>query len=227
MIVRGFRELHRQSETAFWEGYGWSDLHSRGREFWGFVGVVYWQTGIDFLPKHLSTLVVGGLLGPAAAGLFQFAREISTVMSTPAVLLREVLFPELTRAWIENRERFQQMPYRAALVTGCAGLLLVAVGVFAGRPLLGLVGNDYIAAHALMVLFLAAGTFDLTSASFRAAVYAMGRATSLLRIHVLGVGVYFATLLLLTWLFGLIGGGIAAIAASVLTLSLTFLLFRS
>lgn len=227
MLVRGFAELRRQSADFFWKGYGWSDVHSRGREFWSFIGVVYWQTGIDFLPKHLSTLVVGGLLGPAAAGLFQFAREISTVMSTPAMMLREVLFPELTRAWIESRERFRRLPYRAAVIAGGAGLLLVIVGLVAGRPLLGLIGSDYIAAHGLMVLFLVAGALDLASASLRAAIYAMGHAASLLRVHVLGVSVYFGVLLLLTWQIGLIGGGIAAIVASLLTLWLTIALFRS
>ncbi|MDT8322258.1 MAG: hypothetical protein RQ826_17210, partial [Xanthomonadales bacterium] len=227
MIARGFLELYRQSTTAFWPGGGWSDLRSRDREFWGFIGVVYWQTGIDFLPKHVSTLAVGSLLGPAAAGLFQLAREISTVMSTPAMMLREVMFPELTRAWIENREHFWRLSYRAALITGAAGLLLVTVGLLAGRPLLGLVGSDYVAAHGLIVLFLVAGTFELASASLRAALYAMGRAARLLRIHVLGVGLYFGLLVLFTYLFGLIGSGIAAVAASLLTLSLTFLLFRS
>lgn len=227
IIRRGFQELGRQSVVPFWAGVGWQDLLVRGREFWSFIGVVYWQTGIDVLPKQLSTLLVGGLLGPAAAGLFQFAREISTVMSTPAIMLREVLFPELTRAWIENREHFQRLPYRAAVIVSAAGLVLVGAGLFAGRPLLGLVGNDYIAAHGLMVLFLVAVTFDLASAPLRAAIYAMGRAGGLLWIHVWGVSTYFGLLLLFTWLFGLIGGGMAAIAASLLTFGLTLLLFRS
>ena len=33
---------------------------------WRFIGIVYWQTNLDLIPKQLSTLMAGNLLGPAA-----------------------------------------------------------------------------------------------------------------------------------------------------------------
>ena len=226
MTVRGFVELGRHATTPLWAGGGWLDIRSRGREFWSFIGVVYWQTGIDMLPKYFATLVAGSLLGPAAAGLFQLAREISTVLAQPGVMLREVLFPDLTRAWHSNRAAFNRLPFRAALIAGAVGLVLVLIALVAGKPLLGLLGADYLAAQPLMVLLLLAAAMDLSSASLRAAAYAMGRAARLLRIHVIGLALYAAAFLLLTRGLGLVGAGLASILTSLLTLWMTILLLR-
>jgi hypothetical protein len=55
----------------------------------------------------------------------------------------------------------------------------------------------------------------------RAAAYATGQATRLLRIHVLGIGFYIVLFFVLTKTMGLTGPGLAAIFTSLLTLSLT------
>lgn len=226
MIARGFAELRRRIAMPLWQGFGRQDLRSRGSAFWRFIGVVYWQTNIDLLPKHLSTLLAGGLLGPAAAGLFRLARELSTVLAQPAVLLREVLFPDLTRAWHGDRESFSRLAFRPAALAGGAGLALLLFAALAGRPLLGLVGTDYLPAYPLLLLLLLAGCFELASAPLRAAAYAMGRASKLLRIHLVGIIGYALLFFVFTGLFGLIGPGLAALGASVLTLLLTVRLLR-
>jgi O-antigen/teichoic acid export membrane protein len=63
-----------------------------------FIWVTYWQSNIDLLPKHLTTLLIGHLLGPAEAGLLRLAREIASALSKPALLIRQVVFTDLTRA---------------------------------------------------------------------------------------------------------------------------------
>lgn len=226
MIARGYVELHRQASMPLWQGFGWQDVRHRGSVFWRFIGVVYWQTNIDLLPKHLSTLLAGSLLGPAGAGLFRLAREVSTVLAQPAVLLREVLFPDLTRAWNNNRETFHHLPFRTAGIAGGAGLVLVALAAVAGRPLLGILGGDYVPAYPLLLLLLFAGCFELASAPLRAAAYAMGRASTLLRIHIVGIIAYALLFVALTAWLGLVGPGLGALGASLLTMLLTVRLLR-
>jgi O-antigen/teichoic acid export membrane protein len=221
MIARGLMELRGKLQTPLWQGFHWREGRQQDAELWHFIGVVYWQTNIDLLPKHLSTLLAGSLMGPGAAGLFRLAREISSVLTQPAVMLREVLFPDLTRAWHADKGGFGSLPYRAAFIAGGIGLVFVVIALFAGGPILGLVGADYVPAKSLIVLLLVAASFELASASMRAAAYAMGRAASLLRIHVLGVGVYIALFYILTKTSGLTGPGLAAILASIVTFSLT------
>jgi len=221
MIVRGLAELKGKLSSPFWQGFRWTDIRAQGSEFWKFIGVVYWQTSIDLLPKHLSTLLAGSLLGPAAAGLFRLARDAATVLNQPAVMLREVIFPDLTRAYTRDSVDFARNTFRTAFYAGCAGFVFVLIAFLFGEQILRLVGEDYVPAKLLMVLLLVAGSFELASASLRAAAYAMGRAASLLRIHVLGILFYLVLFFILTRLMGLTGPGLAAIFASLFTLILT------
>jgi O-antigen/teichoic acid export membrane protein len=226
LTVRGLKELKAHMGTSLWSGFRWQEIRERQREFWKFIGVVYWQTNIDLLPKHVSTLLAGALLGPAAAGLFRLAREFSTVLSGPAVMLREVLFPDLTRSYHAQDEGFHAVLWKTAFFAGAAGLGLVIFSLFIGRPILGVVGEEYVAAAPLLSLMLLAATFELAGASLRAAVYAMGKAASILRIHVIGIVTYVVMFFVLTPVTGLIGPGLAAIASSLLVLTLTVLLIK-
>jgi len=226
MTLRGLKELKAHMDTSLWSGFRWMEIRDRQREFWKFIGVVYWQTSIDLLPKHVSTLLAGALLGPAPAGLFRLAREFSAVLAQPAVLLREVLFPDLTRSFHARDEGFQTVPWKTAFIAGTVGLLFVLLSLFIGRPVLGFVGEDYVAAAPLLSLMLLAATFELAGASLRAAVYAMGKAASILRIHVIGITTYTVMFFVLTPVTGLIGPGLAAIISSLLVLTLTALLIK-
>ena len=221
MFMRGLFELRQHLATPLYEGFRWREIFERGREFWSFIGVIYWQTNLDLIPKQVSTLLAGNLLGPAAAGQFRLAREISTVLTRPAALLRDVLFPDLTRAWHSKDPKFRKLQFRTSAIAGSAGLLIVIFAWFAGESLLALVGEDYVPAKPLMVLLLFAASFEMASAPFRAAAYAMGKAAMLLRIHAVGVGFYIVIFYLVTGHIGLIGPGLASVATSILTFTLT------
>jgi len=221
MFTRGMLELKIRLSTPFLEGFRWREILNRDREFWRFIAVVYWQATVDLVPKQLSTLLAGNLLGPAAAGMFRLAREISTVLNRPATLLRDVLFPNLTRAWNSEEADFKTLPVRTSLIAGSVGCLIAVFAWFVGDPLLALIGEDYVPAVPLMVLLLVAASFELASAPLRAAAYAMGKASTLLRIHLLGIGVYIPLFYFITRFTGLIGPGLASIMTSVLTFVLT------
>ena len=221
MFVRGQVELRAHMSDRLWSGFKWDDLKERGSDFWKFIRVVYWQTNIDLLPKHVAVLLAGALLGPAAAGLFRLAREFSTVLTQPAIALREVLFPDLTRSFHAEDGGIRSVPFKAAVIAGMVGLGFVLVSLVFGESILGIIGEEYIPAASLLTLLLIAASFDLASAPLRAAAYAIGRAGSILNIHVIGIIVYVSMFFLMTPLTGLTGPGWAAILASLLAFGLT------
>ena len=221
LLLRGLVELRKHLGTGLWDGFRWNEVRERDRDFWNFIGVVYWQTNIDLLPKHVSTLLAGSLLGPAAAGLFRLAREFSTVLTQPAVMLREVLFPDLARSFHADDGGIRSVPFKTALIAGAVGLAFVVLSVFIGPPVLAIIGEEYVAAASLLTLLLLAAAFDLSSASLRAAAYAMGRASSILRIHFLSITTYIVAFFALTPSIGLTGPGYAAILGSLLALVLS------
>lgn len=219
LLLRALGELRVRIPGARLRGIAPGDWQ---REFPGiaaFTHVVYWQSNLDLVPKHLSNLLVGMLLGPQSAGLFRIAAGVAKVLSTPALLLRQVLFPDLTRVWTRGEAGFHRILVTITAAAGTFGLLLVAVMLAWGPALLGLLaGTDYAAGAGVMTWLLFAGTLELCSSVLRAAAYAMGRAARVLRINIASTLVYLAALMGVTPQAGLVGPGIASCGAALLTL---------
>jgi O-antigen/teichoic acid export membrane protein len=231
LFVRGHMELKTHLGGRFWKdmswrGGNWQEINQTPREFRHFMAVLYWQTNIDLLPKHMAVLLAGSLLGPAAAGMFRLARDVSSLLTKPAMMLREVLFPDLTRIAHNEAEGFFELGYRAVKTASVAGLILVLLSIPGAGPLLSIVGPEYTQASTLMTLLLLAATFELASSPLRAAAYAIGRVAPVLRIHFLGIVIYFAGFYLLAPVMGLSGAGIAACAGTLMTLLLMLKLVK-
>ena len=193
-----------------------------------FLWVTYWQSNLDVLPKHITTLLVGYLLGPAEAGLLRLAREIASALSRPALLIRQVVFVDLTRAWHVGSAAFDIIAYRTALLGGALGLAFVLISYFFGEYLLAnLVGPQFVAAKAVLSLMLLAATLDLATSPLLSGLYAMGHALKTLRVTMVSTAIHLVMFVLLTRQLGLIGAGLAAIAGAALTLTGMIILMRS
>jgi O-antigen/teichoic acid export membrane protein len=193
-----------------------------------FIWVTYWQSNIDLLPKHLTTLLVGHLLGPAEAGLLRLAREIARALSRPALLIRQVVFTDLTRTWNEGSSDFEVVAYRTALLGGALGMVFVALSYLFGEYLLGsLLGTEFIAAKGVLTLMLLAATLDLATSPLLSGLYAMGHAMKTLRITLVSTAIYLLMFVFLTRELGLIGAGLAATAGATFTLIGMIMLMRS
>ncbi|NCS75180.1 MAG: hypothetical protein CO069_00035 [Gallionellaceae bacterium CG_4_9_14_0_8_um_filter_60_335] len=192
-----------------------------------FLWVTYWQSNIDLAYKYASIMLVGYLLGPAEAGLLRLVRELSSVLSKPSALIRQVIFPDLTRSWNQGSDAFKQVTYRTALVSGGFGLLFVLVSYVFGDALLNtLLGKDFAVAAPILTLMLLAASFDLATAPLRAAAYATGNAGKVLLVNAVTTLIYIVLFVLLTLWIGLIGAGFAACVAATLPPLFMLLLIR-
>lgn len=223
----GWREYQAQISTLVS-----SDDEPRAKlaEFAGlreFLWVTYWQSTLDLVPKHLSMLMAGAMLGSAGAGLLRLAREYSSLLAKPAVLIRQVVFPDLTRSWQQRSADFEHVTWRTAWLGGAFGLLFVVFGLFAGAAVLTqFVGPAFAVAAPVLTLMLLAAAFNLAAAPLRAATYAMGHAGAVLRLHGIASVVYLLMFVgLVPWL-GLNGAGIATVAAALIPLFGMALLIR-
>ena len=194
-----------------------------------FLWITYWQSNIDLIPKHVSILMAGYFLGPTEAGLLRLARQFSTLLAKPAILIRQVVFLDLTRSWNQGSTDFKLVAYRTALFGGGIGLLFALAGYFFGETLLEkIVGDEFVGAAPVLTLLLLAATFELIASSLRAATYAIGHAAKVLRLSVWSALIYLTLFSLLTSEIGLIGAGVAACFAAILPpLVMVFLIRRS
>ncbi len=194
-----------------------------------FLWVTYWQSNLDVLPKHITTVLVGHLLGPAEAGLLRLAREISSTLAKPAILIRQVVFLDLTRTWHLGSDDFAVIANRTALLGGAAGMLFVVTSFFGGEYLLAaLLGQEFIGAAPVLTLMFLAATLDLVASPLRSALYAIGKATKVLRLYIASTVLYLIFFTLLTSEWHLIGAGVAAsIAAALPSIGMYFLMRQS
>jgi O-antigen/teichoic acid export membrane protein len=226
IYLRGHREVHQHMSESIWRGFRSRELLETSADFRHFLGVVYWQTNVDMLPKHLAVLLAGGLLGPAGAGMFRLANDFSTVLSKPGLMLREVLFPDLSRMLHNKEAGFHELGFRAVKIAAAIGLLLVVLSIPLAAPILGIIGSDYTAAAPLLTLMLLAATFELAGSPLRATAYALGSAGTILRIYALSAFVYLSLFYVFTPPLGLVGPGIAACIGAALTLARMLFLVR-
>ena len=202
----------------------------RVKEFEGlraFLWINYWQSNLDITPKHLVVMLAGYLLGASEAGLLRLARELSSLLTHPANLLRQVLFIDLSRISHQENSDLKLVTYRTALGGGLVGFFFVLISWFFGNDFLYLsVGQEYVAAAPLLTLLLLAATFDLVAASLRSAAYAIGYASKVLRVYIISTIIYISCFAGFTSWFGLVGAGFAACASTIFPTIMMFMIIK-
>ena len=185
----------------------------------GFTSVVYAQGILDQLPRHLITLLIGGLLGAANAGLYRVAREIADVLAKPVLLIRQAAFTEITRLGEEGKGALSGVFRRYGLRLLAPAVVLVALATAFREELLTLVGGSaYTQAGVLLVLLLVAAAIELVGAVLRPIAYAHGKANVALRVQIAAMLTYLTTFVVLSGGYGLNSVGVAAVAAACVTL---------
>ena len=190
----------------------------------GFMGVVYVQGNLDQLPRQLVTLLLGGILGSAAAGLYRIAREIADILAKPVQLIRQAAFTELTRVAETEPHGLPLRVLRDSLKLLLPGIVLVGVGYFWGDLVLTYIaGQEYVVAHLLLILLLAAAAIELLGALLRPLAYVLDAANRALLAQVLASLAYLVVFVLLVGTWGVEAVGIAACVAALLGVALMLL----
>lgn len=186
---------------------------------WQFMHVIYWQTSLDLVPKSLGMLMTAGLLGPEGAAMFRIAREFANVVAKPALLVRQVIYPDLARLRHRGDHAFTRVIASVGAAMGGPALLLTVLSLWYGDVVLAVtVGPDYRPAAALLSWLIAAATLELAAAPLRPAAYALGAAAAVLRVQLWSCVVFIATLQWSTPTVGISGPGIASVALTAVTL---------
>ena len=218
LVVRGWGEYRRRIG-----GRLGPDGPARSREVFPelrrFLWLTYWQSNLDLAGKQLPTVLAGALLGSTGAGLFRLAQQFASVLAKPAVLIRQVIFVDQARLHHAGGAGFRRVTRLTALLAGASGALFVLLALAFGEPLLRiLVGEEFVAAAGLLTVLLLAATLDLAAAPLRTAAYTLGQAGALLRINLASTLLYLLLFFTLSSTLGLVGAGLAAVAAALTAL---------
>lgn len=216
VLLLGFsvHTLHRRGLAAAWRG-GWRERLAPQPGIWRFAFGTHMISSLRLTEAKLGLLMVGVLLGPAAAGLYRVAQQFADVISQPIdKLLVPALLPELTRiAAHGDRSARRDMVLRPAIVAAAfAVVVLVVLGVF-GRSLIGLsVGAGFTDAWPVMMLLIFAGLPIAATFSLEPLLISLGRLRATVIARLFANLIYLVLLVVLTARYGLTGAGMAAIA---------------
>lgn len=218
----GWRELARK-------GYGvrlrfrLRGLAGPHRGLWRLIWATHLDSSLGAVSGRISTLIIGALLGPAGAGLYQVAARFASALERPVEMLRRSIYPEFARLHAAGDVRgLRRLGFRAALIMGCAAApILLGIAAF-GEPLLHLtVGDAFVGAYDVLVLLiatLAISTFGFPASSL---LIAQGRSAALLGVNLVTTAIYAGLLVVLLGPIGLAGAGIAAAVKGVGTVLAT------
>ncbi|MEJ5156323.1 lipopolysaccharide biosynthesis protein [Gluconobacter wancherniae] len=182
---------------------------------WNFVWLTNLNTTLDACWSPVGNLIVGGMLGPSAAGLYKISSTLLDSAVKPARMLEKGFYPEIMRLDPSSRQPWQ-LALRTGLLSGAIGLGVVLVILIGGQPFIGLFGPRYAAAATLMAIMSPALVISMTGFPLESLLYMAGRPKAVLIAQVISVTLYMGTLVIMAQTFGLYGAGIAYVAGTFL-----------
>lgn len=195
---------------------------SRGHDrIASFVLTTQANTTLSAGMRQLATVVVGLLLDATAAGLFDLSRQMTTLLTRLARLMKPAIYPEFARlSTRDDVAGIRRLMFRSmALMTG-VGILLVGLFAAFGRPLLGAIfGEEATAAYGLVVWMAVAAAIRLLSFPLEPALISTGRAGSALVVRAATVLVFLVCMATAIPALGLVGAGIATLAAALIAVA--------
>jgi O-antigen/teichoic acid export membrane protein len=175
---------------------------------WSFVWTTNIATSLNAAWGPVSNLVVGSVLGPAAAGLYGIAATLLDSASKPADLLTKGFYPEIMRLDPSSKHPWK-LALRTGALAGGLGILVVGLIFLGGKPLVGLFGHKYLPAYGVLSLMMFALMVSMASAPLQSLLYMVGRQRAALAAQAAATIVYLTALTVLSRQFGLTGSGSA------------------
>ena len=143
-----------------------------------FIGIVYAGSALTAVYQQGPLLAVGYWLGTSAAGVYRLADQLMQGFGKLSVLVTRAVYPEITRARVaQAHSEFRRLVLRVSLMTGVAGVVVVAFAALLGEQLLTLVGGAEFQRGAVVLVPLAiAASFGLGSVAYEPLLHSTGHA---------------------------------------------------
>jgi len=190
---------------------------------WRFAIHVNLTSSLETAWGPIARLVVGGLLGPAAAALFRVASTLADSAQKPADFLSKAFYPEIVRMDVTSKHPWKLM-LRSGALAGLVALAAVLLLLVGGRPLVGLLfGKDFLGAYPILMVMILAPLIGIFSFPLPSMLYTLDRPDAPLKARLIGTVIYFVFIAPLCWRFGVVGAAgayVLAYAAMALTLVL-------
>ena len=187
---------------------------------WRFAIRVNLTSSLNAAWGPVARLLVGGLLGPAAAGFYNIASTLADAAQKPTDLLARAFYPEVMRMDLRTKRPWKLM-IRGAALAAMFGLVAVLLVAIAGEPLIALVFSDqFTPAYSVLVVLVLAPLLAMLSFPFEPMLYALDRSAAPLKARIVATATYFAIVAPLSWRFGVTGAAAAFVIGTAVMVGL-------
>ncbi len=213
LVYWALRELKRDNALPPFPK-NWFSLSGRFDGIWKFVLATNFNGTLEAILPRFSSLIVNGILGPAAAGLYEIARQIADSVAKPVKMLGQAIYTEIAALFTrQDHAGLRRLILRSMALVG---LMLFLAGIFVfffADWILVLIGKKAaLQAHDLLILMVAGSMILVLAFSLEPTLISMGRAASAFIIRLATTGLYLALMFFLLPAQGLSGAGWAALA---------------
>lgn len=187
------------------------------------------SSSIDLMSDNAPLLIVGGVLGGAAAGFFKIAFNLANLLAQPVNMFNQATYPELSKIESsQGRGAMRAVTFRSiGAAMAFAAPIVIAYFLFR-RNLAQLVGGEaFLPAAPLIALMAFAQLFRIAALGLESATLALGRAGWALAGQTTGAVVHLAFLAFALTAIGVVAAPIGIIIGwSTLIVVLIAALFR-
>jgi O-antigen/teichoic acid export membrane protein len=187
------------------------------------------QLTVKTTSAELDMVMVGGLLGNIASGLYRIVKQLGTIPGRIFMPFEQVVFTELARAAaMHDYAGFNRLLRRFTALVAIGSFAVWLVAAIAATPIVKLVaGPAFIAAADPFRWYLLAMVLVIANAPLLRGFVALGRPGLLFWFELVMVAVLGIGLVLGAWLAGLVGITIAVALHRALKLATSMLLIEA
>jgi len=190
---------------------------------WNFVWTTNFAHSIWSARNSCSTVLVGIVLGPAAAGLFKIATTFFDATGSPAKLMEKSFYPEVMRLDPRSSQPWL-LGLKSACLAGGIGVLVALLVMVVGKPVISSVfGEQYLQAYHLIEIMLGAIVVSMLGFPQESLLFMAGKQRVFLVAQTLSSASYIALLIVLSHFFGVSGAAYAYLAGQCLDVLLSFI----
>lgn len=184
---------------------------------WQFVAITNAGVTLRSVSRQFTVLLVGLVVGTAAAGAYRLAHQIGQALARVADLLSRAIFAELARLHSGGGGDKLNSLFRSATRFALGGaVVIVGILLLVGEPLLRFVaGPEFLGAYPLLIILGIAAAIEMVGVSFEPALMATGRASTAFWLRVVATIVLLAMMGILLPTMGARGAAFANLLASI------------
>ena len=171
--------------------------------------------------KQLLIVLIGIVAGPAAAGAYRLAFQLSQAMTRLADMFSRAIFPEFTRTHAAaSADAFRRLYRQATRFTLATGGVICVLAPIAAWPILALVGGSAFAdAYPILVLLSIATALEVMSVGYEPVLLGTGHTRAIVRIRVVATALLFAAAAVTLGRYGAVAAAGSSLLASAVALA--------